>query len=322
VNPKPVHHPVLLEAFLDAVQPKSGERWIDGTFGRGGHTTALLERGVKVLALDQDAEAEAAAVLVKERWGESFHFFRENFREMKQVSESMGWEKVEGILLDLGVSSPQFDQAERGFSFRMEGPLDMRMDMRQFLTAARIISGESEEGLSRIFWELGEDRDSRKIARAIVKAREVTPIETTTQLAELVSATVPWRKAKGIHPATQVFQALRLKVNEEIAVLEEVLPEGTTLLSEEGRFAVISFHSGEDKRVKRFFQRHAEAELENPKNGWLEPNPERWYGRVKRFLPEEAEIKLNPRSRSARLRVAWKSLKEEKKRKYYEPKSS
>jgi len=322
VNPKPVHHPVLLEAFLDAVQPKPDECWIDGTFGRGGHTTALLERGVKVLALDQDAEAEVASVPVKERWGDAFHFFRENFKEMRRVSESMGWGKVDGILLDLGVSSPQFDEAHRGFSFRMEGPLDMRMDARQFLTAARIISGESEEGLSRIFWELGEDRDSRKIARAIVKARELSPIETTTQLAELVSATVPWRKARGIHPATQVFQALRLKVNEEISVLEEVLPEGTSLLSEEGRFAVISFHSGEDRRVKRFFQRHAAAELENPKNGWLEPNLERWFGKVKRFLPDEAEQERNPRSRSARLRVAWKSLKEEKRKKNYEPKSS
>jgi 16S rRNA (cytosine1402-N4)-methyltransferase len=313
VNPKPVHHPVLLEAFLDAVRPKPGERWVDGTFGRGGHTTALLESGVSVLALDQDAEAEAASVPVKERWGNLFHFARENFRSLKSVCESVGWERVDGILLDLGVSSPQFDEAHRGFSFRMDGPLDMRMDARQFLTAARVIAGESEAGLSQIFWELGEDRDSRRIARAIVKAREEAPIETTKQLADLVTATVPWRKARGIHPATQVFQALRLKVNDEIGVLEEVLPEGTTLLKEGGRFAVISFHSGEDRRVKRFFQRHAAAELENPKNGWLEPNPNRWFEKVKRYLPDDAEQERNPRSRSARLRVAWRKLNEEKK---------
>ncbi|MES2309099.1 MAG: 16S rRNA (cytosine(1402)-N(4))-methyltransferase RsmH, partial [Verrucomicrobiota bacterium] len=278
---------------------------------RGGHTSALLESGVNVLALDQDAEAEAASVSIKERWGDSFHFVRENFRAMKAVCESIGWESVDGILLDLGVSSPQFDEAHRGFSFRMDGPLDMRMDARQFLTAARVIAGESESGLSQIFWELGEDRDSRRIARAIVKAREEAPIETTKQLADLVSATVPWRKARGIHPATQVFQALRLKVNDEIGVLEEILPEGTTLLAQGGRFAVISFHSGEDRRVKRFFQRHAAAELENPKNGWLEPNTERWFEKVKRYLPDETEQEQNPRSRSARLRVAWKKSNKE-----------
>lgn len=306
MNPSPEHQSVLLQAFLNAVQPQPDERWIDGTFGRGGHSRALLEAGVRVVALDQDEDAENSSKMMKESWGDRLQFFRENFRSLNRVCEEVGWEKVDGILLDLGVSSPQFDQSHRGFSFRMEGPLDMRMDARQSLTAAQVIAQASREELSQIFWELGEERDSRRIAKAIVYAREKSPLENTKQLADLVSETVPWRKAKGIHPATKVFQALRLWVNDELGALEEVLPMGAGLLKEGGRFAVISFHSGEDRRVKRFFQSHASSERENPKSGWMEPNPEHWFEKVKRFLPEEEEIARNARSRSARLRVAWK----------------
>lgn len=306
MNPNREHQPVLLEAFLSAVQPQRDERWVDGTFGRGGHTRALLEAGVRVVALDQDEEAEKASELMKGSWGDRLQFFRENFRSLDEVCERVGWSEVDGILLDLGVSSPQFDQAHRGFSFRLEGPLDMRMDARRSLTAAQIIAEASGEELSRLFWELGEERDSRRIAKAIVRAREKVALQTTQQLADLVAETIPWRKGKGTHPATKVFQALRLRVNEELEVLEEVLPKGSHLLAKGGRFAVISFHSGEDRRVKRFFQGHAAEEIENPKNGWREPNPERWFEKVKRYLPTDQEQEENPRSRSARLRVAWK----------------
>ncbi len=306
VTPNDTHQPVFLREFLEAANPQSGQRWIDGTFGRGGHTKALLERGASVLALDQDGEAEAAAVSFMAGWPQQFDFVRENFRAMKHVCEKRGWAPVNGILLDLGVSSPQFDTASRGFSLRQDGPLDMRMDARSPFTASDLLRDSDEAELARIFRVYGDEPDARRLARMIVTERAKQPIERTKQLADLIEKTVPWRKAKGVHPATRVFQALRLAVNREIEALETVLPDASELLVEGGVLAVISFHSGEDRRVKHFFRDHGDEEIDTEKAGYRIANPERWFDRVGRFMPSEEEVEQNPRARSARLRMAWR----------------
>lgn len=304
-----MHRPVLLDAFLRRSAPllRPGSRWVDGTFGRGGHTRALLERGCRVLALDRDAEAAEAAEALRAQWPDTMNFARSNFREIGERAAEIGWGEVEGVLLDLGVSSPQFDDAERGFSFRFEAPLDMRMDRRQESTAARIVNETEEGALADLFYQLGEERDSRRIARALVRRREAKPFATTTDLAEVVAAALPHRRGKKIHPATQVFQALRIAVNGEDEALAGVLPEAAALVAPGGALAVISFHSGEDRVVKEFMKSRARAQLPTPD---FDPtprwNPEWLFGKVERDLPDEAEIAANPRSRSARLRTAWK----------------
>jgi 16S rRNA (cytosine1402-N4)-methyltransferase len=202
---------------------------------------------------------------------------------MSAVARSRGWREVNGVLLDLGVSSPQLDTAERGFSFRQEGPLDMRMDQQQPRTAADLVNTESETFLSEIFYDYGDERESRRIARALVARRQERPFVTTTDLAEVVAQTIPRRWARGIHPATQVFQALRIAVNREREVLVNVLPVATSLLAAGGVLAVISFHSGEDRLVKQFLRDHTDA-LGN--NG---PKGEVWFSRSRRFLPTEEE---------------------------------
>ena len=297
---------MLLSAFLDAVHPGPGQRWVDGTFGRGGHSGALLEAGAEVLALDRDATAETRAGELERRWNERFRWRRANFSEVEAVCGRDGWNQVDGVLLDLGISSPQVDEAERGFSFRLEGPLDMRMDQRQELTAATVVNGWEESELSRIFYELGDEECSRRIARAIVARRDRAPFRTTLELANVVAQAVPGRRARGIHPATKVFQALRIYVNAEGEALMTVLPAATRLLRPGGALAVISFHSGEDKVVKNFMRTHAAAYLDTPRVPQSVPNPEHWFAKVKRFMPDEREKEKNPRARSARLRIAWK----------------
>jgi 16S rRNA (cytosine1402-N4)-methyltransferase len=294
------HQPVLREAFLSAARPEPGQRWIDGTFGRGGHSRALLEAGAEVLALDCDSSAAPAAAALQAEMDPRFHWQRANFTEMSAVARNRGWTEVNGVLLDLGVSSPQLDTAERGFSFRQEGPLDMRMDQQQPRTAADLVNTETETFLSGIFYDYGDERESRRIARALVARRQERPFVTTTDLAEVVAHTIPRRWSRGIHPATQVFQALRIAVNREREVLVNVLPMATSLLAAGGVLAVISFHSGEDRLVKQFLRDHTDA-LGN--NG---PKGEVWFSRSQRLLPTEEEARTNPRSRSARLRMGWK----------------
>ncbi len=298
------HIPVLLREVLAAADVRPGQRWIDGTFGRGGHTRALLEAGAVVLGLDQDAAAATAARELEEKWAGKFEWRQRNFKELRTCAEEHGWAEVDGILLDLGVSSPQLETAARGFSFQAEGPLDMRMDQRSGRTAAELVNELPEEELSRILYEYGGEREARRIARALVARRGRAPIRTTTDLAAVVAETLPHRRARGIHPATQAFQALRIAVNGEQEALVTALPQAVALLRPGGVLAVISFHSGEDRTVKQYLRDRAAAWLDTPAHPNTIPNPRHQLRDVRRFLPTEEELEKNPRARSARLRVA------------------
>jgi 16S rRNA (cytosine1402-N4)-methyltransferase len=298
------HEPVLLAEVLAAGRVAPGQRWIDGTFGRGGHTRALLERGARVLGLDRDGEAEEAARGLEARWPEHFKWQQRNFRELKTCSIEHGWEKVEGVLLDLGVSSPQLENAARGFSFRLDGPLDMRMDPRGGATAADVVNTWGAEELAELFYEHGGERESRRVARVLVARRERAPFRATADLAGVVAAALPHRRSAGIHPATKVFQALRIAVNGEQEALLAALPQAVEIMKAGGALAVISFHSGEDRAVKQFLRERSAAWLDTPARPNTLPNPHCHLRDVKRFLPTKEEMARNPRARSARLRVA------------------
>ena len=289
------HIPVLLEETIAALAVKPGGRYVDGTFGRGGHSREIAKRGGEVLGIDRDDEAVAAAggmKVVKGRHG-----------EIKEIANENGWNEADGVLLDLGVSSPQLDDAGRGFSFLREGPLDMRMDRSQGMSAADLVNGESAERLEEIFREFGEEPAARRIARGIAARRG---FRTTTDLAGFVERLSPRRGAR--HPATRVFQALRMAVNDEIGELERALSGGLALLRPGGRIAVISFESLTDRIVKKFFSAHAGKMVS------LQQGGERWEGTQPRVrvvtrravTASENEMTRNPRSRSARLRAAEK----------------
>jgi len=303
-KPESGHEPVLLAEVLTAAKVQPGQRWIDGTLGRGGHSRALLEKGALVLGLDQDGEAEAAARALEARWPEQFRWKQRNFRELKTCCIEQGWNKVNGVLLDLGVSSPQLETPERGFSFRAEGPLDMRMDRSGGPTAADLVNELSEEELTRLFYEQGGEREARRVVRALVARRRRAPFRTTTDLASVVAETLPHRRAGGIHPATKVFQALRIAVNREGEALLAALPQAVEIMQPGAVLAVISFHSGEDRAVKQFLRERGSEWLDTPKHPNTVPNPKHHLRDVKRYLPSEEEIRKNPRARSARLRVA------------------
>jgi 16S rRNA (cytosine1402-N4)-methyltransferase len=299
------HVPVLLAEVLEAAKVQPGQRWIDGTFGRGGHSRALLEKGAMVLGLDQDGEAAEAARALEARWPENFRWRQKNFRDLKTCCREQGWDKVDGILLDLGLSSPQLETPGRGFSFRAEGPLDMRMDKDSGgPTAADLVNELPEGELTRLFYEQGGEREARRVARAVVARRRIAPFRTTTDLALAVAETLPHRRAGGIHPATKVFQALRIAVNREEEALLAALPQAVEIMRPGAVLAVISFHSGEDRVVKQFLRERAAEWLDTPKHPNTVPNPKHHLQNVKRYLPSEEEIEKNPRARSARLRVA------------------
>jgi 16S rRNA (cytosine1402-N4)-methyltransferase len=304
------HVPVLLAEVLAAANVQPGQRWVDGTFGRGGHSCALLEKGALVLGLDQDSDAAEAARVLEARWTEKFRWKQRNFKELKTCCREQGWDKVNGILLDLGVSSPQLETAERGFSFRAEGPLDMRMDRSGGPTAAELVNELSEGELTKIFYEQGGEREARRVARAILARRGVAPFRTTTDLAAVVAKTLPYRRAGGIHPATKVFQALRIAVNREEEALLAALPQALEIMQPGAVLAVISFHSGEDRVVKQFMRERGSEWLDTPRHPNTVPNPNHYLRDVKRYLPSEEEIQKNPRARSARLRVAIRNEKE------------
>ena len=268
------HLPVLLAEVLAAARVRPGQRWIDGTFGRGGHTRALLEQGALVLGLDQDGAAEEAARALEAQWPGKFKWQQRNFKDLKTCSREHGWDQVDGVLLDLGVSSPQLETPERGFSFRAEGPLDMRMDRRGSPTAADLVNELSESELSKLFYEHGGEREARRVARAIAIRREHAPFRTTTDLAALVAETLPHRRTGGLHPATKVFQALRIVVNREQEALLAALPQVVELMRPGAVLEVISFHSGEDRVVKQFLRERASEWLETPKHPNTVRNPE------------------------------------------------
>ncbi len=300
------HRPVLVSESVELLAPRAGSLVVDGTCGGGGHTAEILRAGADVVALDQDPDAIEFAKEKLSDYGGRVTLCQANFREVGKVLDELGVVGIGGALLDLGVSSRQLENASRGFSVMRQGPLDMRMDPRRELTAATVINSYSEEDLTRIFRELGEEPAARRIASQLVKQRKTTPFQDTMQLAKAIEKIV-WRHGRR-HPATQVFQALRMEVNDELNSLDEGLRALTKRLESGARFAVITFHSLEDRIVKNFFRDRSREWLDRPE--WPEPrkNPDFVFRLItdKPVEPGENEQRSNPRSRSAKLRVAEK----------------
>lgn len=301
------HESVLLEKAVDAVMVGDGGIYIDGTYGRGGHTSLLLRRlssEGRVLAIDKDPEAVEDA---RQRWVDEprFEIEQGSFAEMGEFAERRQWlGRVRGVLLDLGVSSPQLDNAERGFSFLKSGRLDMRMNPSEGRSAAQWLAEAGEREIADVLYEYGDERFSRRIARAIVREREQGPIEDTVQLAEIIADAVP-RHEKGKHPATRSFQAIRIFINKELEDLQQGLEAAVEVLEKGGRLAVISFHSLEDRIVKRFMRRETQGDpvpRRLPVTGAAAAGRLRLVGKAVR--PDEAEVATNPRARSAIMRVA------------------
>jgi 16S rRNA (cytosine1402-N4)-methyltransferase len=302
--PRPAYHePVLLDEVLSVLVPAEGRIILDGTLGGGGHTSALLGRGARVFGVDQDP----AAIDHNERrladWSGQFTPVRGSFAEAPSLLEPFGIKRIDGALLDLGVSSHQLDTPDRGFSFQSDGPLDMRMDPDGAVSATDIVNAMSADQLERIFRSYGDEPFARKIAQRIVRDRLIRPFATTRDLAEMIEAIVPRRGHT--HPATRVFQALRIAVNRELEVLERGLENITSLLAPGAVFAVITFHSLEDRIVKTFFKHRCAEWLDRPE--WPEPrrNPDYCFRPVTRkpLTASAEEQRKNPRSRSAKLRA-------------------
>jgi 16S rRNA (cytosine1402-N4)-methyltransferase len=298
------HRPVLATETIELLAPRPGSLVLDGTCGGGGHTEAILLTGADVLALDQDPDALEFAAARLMRFGDRVTLRRANFREAGRVLDELGIAQISGALLDLGVSSRQLENADRGFSLVRNGPLDMRMDPRRELTAAEVINSYAEEELMNIFRELGEEPAARRIASQIVKLRKETPFRETLSLAKAIEKIVGRHGRR--HPATQVFQALRMEVNDELRALEEGLVALTNRLESGSRIAVITFHSLEDRIVKNFFRDRSREWLDRPE--WPEPRPNPDFSlrliTPKPIEPDTVEQRANPRSRSAKLRVA------------------
>ena len=298
------HAPVLLAEVVALLEPGPGKLFFDGTLGGGGHSEALLQHGARVVAMDQDLNALKHATKRLKPYAAQFCALRGNFRNFPQIVEETGVSGFDGMLVDIGVSSHQLDDAARGFSFMRDGPLDLRMDTESPRTAADIVNFEDEAELMRLFFEYGEEPNARRIARAIVKARTAKAIRTTFQLADIVSEAAPKRGKR--HPATLVFQALRIAVNDELAALHDFLAAAPRWLKPGGRLAVISFHSLEDRIVKQTLQHLAAPTIDRPEWPEARKNPDCVLKLITR-KPVQAtaqEIELNPRARSAVLRVA------------------
>jgi 16S rRNA (cytosine1402-N4)-methyltransferase len=299
-----LHSPVLREESLQALALRPEGVYLDGTFGRGGHTRALLERlgpHARVIALDRDPQAEAAAREIRDA---RFSFVRARFSMLASVLDAQGVALANGMLFDLGMSSPQLDQAARGFSFRADGPLDMRMDPTQGPSAADWLATATETEIREVIRSYGEERFAKQIAAAIVAARRVGRLQSTRQLADLVGQAVRTREP-GQDPATRTFQALRIHVNRELEEMSLMLPQALARLAPGGRLAVISFHSLEDRIVKRFLQAASCAELPRDLPLRAAEMPQPLVTRVGRAVrASQAEVAANPRARSAMLRVA------------------
>lgn len=299
------HVTVLLDEAVAALNIRPEGVYVDATFGRGGHSRAILARlGPKgrLIALDRDPAAVAAG----ETWSDGrFTLVHTAFSGLGEAVRRQGLDQVDGVLFDLGVSSPQLDEGARGFSFRFDAPLDMRMDTTKGLTAAQWLNQAAEEEIARVVRDYGEERFARQVARAVVKARAETPLETTRQLATLVAGAVRTRE-RGQDPATRTFQAVRIFINRELEEVEAALPQATGLLRPGGRLVVISFHSLEDRMVKRFMRSESEGEQVPPEipltAADLRPGRLRLVGKAMR--PSEEESRINPRARSATMRIA------------------
>lgn len=302
--PSSPHIPVLLTPILNAVEPVHG-RWLDGTFGAGGYTRALLDAGADcVYAIDRDPEVFERAKHWADEYGDRLVLIKGTFGQLDKLVAEHGGVPLDGIVLDIGVSSMQIDQAERGFSFMQDGPLDMRMSQNG-MTAADVVNSADEAALADILYLYGEERASRRIARRIVEARKTTPIKTTKQLCEIVEAALPRAKPGQVHPATRSFQALRIVVNDELGELVRGLVAAEAVLATGGILAVVTFHSLEDRIVKRFIQTRSEQARSNRYAPEIAARSPQFEKVTKKAIgPTEAELVDNPRSRSAKLRLA------------------
>ena len=300
------HISVLLREVLDILSPKDGGVYVDGTFGAGGYSRAILESAdCKVFGIDRDPLAISIGQEMAKEFGGRLLMIEGCYADMVQLLADQGIDMVDGIALDIGVSSMQIDEAERGFSFMREGPLDMRMSGKG-RTAAEVVNEESEAELARIIFVYGEEQRSRAIARAVTERRELAPFKSTVELAEVVASVVR-PTGKGIHPATRTFQALRIVVNDELGQLVKGLAASERLLTPGGRLAVVSFHSLEDRRVKKFLSARSEGRARPSRHVPVsDEGPAPTFKLVKRgaFKARADELAVNPRSRSARLRGA------------------
>jgi 16S rRNA (cytosine1402-N4)-methyltransferase len=303
-----MHIPVMLDEVLFWLAPRPGGIYVDATVGGGGHAEAILERispGGRVIGLDCDEVAVEAATSRLRRFGEAAVIVRANFAAITEVLARQGLDGVDGVLFDLGASSMQFDDPKRGFSFQLPGPLDMRMDRGQQRTAADRVNGLPERELADLIWRYGEERFSRRIARAIIAAR---PVTTTTDLAEIVARAVPRRSwSRGRHPATRTFQALRIAVNDELLNLEKALPDAAEVLRGAGRLCAITFHSLDDRMLKHTFLRLSRGCATHPPGASASLDDGKPCLRIltkKPVTPSPEEVLRNPRARSAKLRAA------------------
>jgi len=301
------HQPVLYKEIIHALQPRRGGRYVDGTLGAGGHARGILEASApdgQLLGLDVDPQALAIARETLAPHEHRIHLAQASYTTLSDQLKQLGWSEVDGIVLDLGASSMQFDRRERGFSFQHDAPLDMRFGPHMLQTAADLVNTYSESELADLIYEYGEERDSRKIARAIVNKR---PLHTTRELVAVIESVSP-RRGDRVHPATRTFQALRIAVNDELASVESALPQAVASLNVGGRLAVISFHSLEDRIVKDFFREQSKDLVNPPYEQLYETERKAIIKEVNRkpIMPSEEETKNNPRARSAKLRIAEK----------------
>jgi len=301
------HQPVLYKEIIHALQPRTGGRYVDGTLGAGGHARGILEASApdgQLLGLDVDPQALAIARRILAPYEHRIHLVQASYTTLATQLGKLQWDAVDGIVLDLGASSMQFDTSERGFSFQNDAPLDMRFGSNAVQTAADIVNSYSERELADLIYEYGEERDSRKIARAIVDKR---PLHTTRELVSVIEAVSP-RRGDRVHPATRTFQALRIAVNDELTSIKETLPRAVAALGSGGRLVVISFHSLEDRIVKGYFREQSKDLVNPPYERIYEVERKAIIKEVNRkpITPSEEETKDNPRARSAKLRIVEK----------------
>lgn len=301
------HKPVLYQEIIHALQPRDSGRYVDGTLGAGGHARGILDACAPsglLLGFDVDAQALSLARQTLSAYGNRAYFAHASYAALSEQLKRLGWDAVDGVLLDLGASSMQFDNPERGFSLMQDGPLDMRFGVNATISAEEVVNAFDESELADLIFRYGEERESRKIARAIVAAR---PLHTTGELVAVVERVRP-RRGEKIHPATQTFQALRIAVNDELASVRKTLPQALAALKSGGRLAVISFHSLEDRIVKEYFREQSRALINPPYERIYEEERQAQTKLVnkKPITARAEEINENPRARSAKLRIVEK----------------
>lgn len=303
------HKSVLLDETIESLNIKPNGIYVDGTLGGGGHSYEIAKRltdGGRLIGIDQDEDAIRAAKERLSEFADRVTIVRDNYCNMTKVLDELGISKVDGILLDIGVSSYQLDEAERGFTYKQDAPLDMRMDQRQEMTAKDIVNGYSEEDLYRIIRDYGEDKFAKNIAKHIVQARQIKPVETTFELDEIIKAAIPMKfRATGGHPAKKTFQAIRIELNRELEVLDESIDAMTDLLNDNGRLCIITFHSLEDRIVKTRFRKN-ENPCTCPPDFPVCVCGKKPKGKVitrKPIVPDEEELEENKRAKSSKLRV-------------------